>query len=115
MGVMVAHLHMPRFDTTTNRASTLSPAVVKGLLKEKMNYRGLVFTDALNMKGVSEYYKPGEVDVLALLAGNDVLLFAEDVPTAITGSTKPLPQARSLRTRLTCACARSCGPNTGPA
>ena len=43
----------------------------------------MVFTDALNMKGVSQYYAPGEVDVKALLAGNDVLLFPEDVPKAI--------------------------------
>ena len=48
-----------------------------------MGFNGLVFTDALNMKGVSQYYVPGEVDVKALLAGNDVLLFAEDVPKAI--------------------------------
>ncbi|MCJ8165820.1 serine hydrolase [Pontibacter sp. E15-1] len=83
MGVMVAHLYMPSIDTTRNLASTLSPALVTGLLKDKMKYRGLIFTDALNMKGVSSYYKPGEVDLKALLAGNDVLLFPEDVPTAV--------------------------------
>jgi len=83
MGVMVAHLYMPSIDTTRNVATTLSPALVNGLLKEKMKYKGLVFTDALNMKGVSSYFKPGEVDLKALLAGNDVLLFPEDVPTAI--------------------------------
>jgi CubicO group peptidase (beta-lactamase class C family) len=49
-----------------------------------MQYEGLVFTDALNMKGVTRYHKPGEVDALALKAGNDVLLFSEDVPKAIT-------------------------------
>ncbi len=83
MGVLVAHLYMPGIDTTRNLASTLSPALVTGLLKEKMKYNGLVFTDALNMKGVSRYYKPGEVDLKALLAGNDVLLFPENVPTAV--------------------------------
>ncbi|WP_242927758.1 glycoside hydrolase family 3 N-terminal domain-containing protein [Pontibacter vulgaris] len=84
MGVMVAHLYMPSIDTTRNLATTLSKPLVTGLLKEKMKYKGLVFTDALNMKGVSSYYKPGEVDLKALLAGNDVLLFPEDVPTAVT-------------------------------
>ncbi|ARS36333.1 glycoside hydrolase family 3 N-terminal domain-containing protein [Pontibacter actiniarum] len=83
MGVMVAHLYLPAVDSTRNLATTLSKPVVTGLLKEKMKYKGLVFTDALNMKGVSRYYKPGEVDLKALLAGNDVLLFSEDVPTAI--------------------------------
>ncbi len=84
MGVMIAHLYLPSIDTTRNLASTLSYPLVTGLLKEKMKYRGLVFTDALNMKGVSKYYKPGEVDLKALMAGNDVLLFPEDVPTAVT-------------------------------
>ena len=70
---MVAHQHMPSLDDTENLASTLSPKIVDVLLKE-MGFNGLVFTDALNMKGVSQYYVPGEVDVKALLAGNDVLL-----------------------------------------
>jgi beta-glucosidase-like glycosyl hydrolase/CubicO group peptidase (beta-lactamase class C family) len=82
-GVMVAHLLVPSLDSTANRATTLSPKVVTGLLKEKMGFKGLIFTDALNMKGVSNYYKPGEADLLALLAGNDVLLFPKDVPLAI--------------------------------
>jgi beta-N-acetylhexosaminidase len=81
--MMVAHLFIPAYDTTANQASTLSRNVVTGLLKDQLKFKGLVFTDALNMKGVSKYYKPGEVDVKALLAGNDVLLFAEDVPKAI--------------------------------
>lgn len=81
--MMVAHLYIPSYDTTTNLASTLSPNVAKGLLQDTLGFRGLIFTDALNMKGVSKFYQPGEVDLKALLAGNDVLLFAEDVPVAI--------------------------------
>ncbi|QNE38466.1 serine hydrolase [Hymenobacter sp. NBH84] len=83
MGVMVGHLYMPLFDTVRTLSATLSPNLVTGLLKQKMNYKGLVFTDALNMKGVTSYYKPGEVDAMALVAGNDVLLFSEDVPVAL--------------------------------
>ncbi|KAA9332299.1 serine hydrolase [Hymenobacter busanensis] len=83
MGVMVAHLYVPLIDTVRSQSTTLSRALVTGLLKEKMGYRGLVFTDALNMKSVSNLYKPGEVDALALAAGNDVLLFSEDVPVAV--------------------------------
>lgn len=82
-GILVAHLHIPAYDNTQNRASTLSKNIVTELLKEKLDFQGLIFTDALNMKGVSKYFKPGEVDVMALKAGNDVLLFSEDVPTAI--------------------------------
>ena len=83
MGVMVAHLYMPLFDTIKTQTTTLSKNLVTGLLKEKMGYKGLVFTDALNMKSVSSLYKPGELDALALIAGNDVLLFSEDVPLGL--------------------------------
>lgn len=81
--MMVAHLNIPALDSTENLATTLSPKVVDGLLKEELGFKGLIFTDALNMGGVSKYYQPGEVEFKALLAGNDILLFAEDVPTAI--------------------------------
>ena len=81
--IMVAHLFVPCYDTSKNTASTLSSKIVNDLLKQKMGFKGLIFTDALNMKGVSSFYEPGIVDVKALLAGNDVLLFAENVPKAI--------------------------------
>ena len=82
--IMVAHLQIPAIDNRNNVATTLSPKAVTKLLKNEMKFKGLVFTDALNMKGVSAYYKPGEVDLLAFKAGNDVLLFAENVPRAIS-------------------------------
>ncbi len=82
--IMVAHLNIPAYDTTQNQASTLSKKVVSDLLKTKLGFKGLIFTDALNMKGASKYNAPGVVDMKALLAGNDVLLFSENVPKAIT-------------------------------
>ncbi|MFA8436400.1 MAG: glycoside hydrolase family 3 N-terminal domain-containing protein [Marinifilaceae bacterium] len=81
-GMMVSHLNVPALDSVQNVA-TLSAPTINGILKEEMGFKGLVFTDALNMQGVRKFYKPGEVDAKALLAGNDVLLFSEDVPTAI--------------------------------
>ena len=84
MGTMVAHLYIPLFDTTNAKTTTLSHALVTDLLKDKMGFKGLVFTDALNMRSVSKLYKDGELDALALAAGNDVLLFSEDVPAALT-------------------------------
>ena len=81
--IMVAHLFVPCYDTTKNTASTLSPFIVQDLLKKQLGFQGLIFTDALNMKGVASFYEPGMVDVKALLAGNDVLLFAENVPKAM--------------------------------
>ncbi|MDZ7847270.1 MAG: glycoside hydrolase family 3 N-terminal domain-containing protein [Owenweeksia sp.] len=79
--VMVAHLNVPSMDAS-NIPSSLSPTIVQEFLVDSMQFDGLVFTDALNMEGVASRYKPGEVDVQALLAGNDVLLFSEDVPRA---------------------------------
>ncbi len=81
--MMVAHLNIPAYDTALNTPTTLSKNVVTELLKEKLSFRGLIFTDALNMKGVSNYFAPGEVDVKALLAGNDMLLFSGNVPKAV--------------------------------
>ena len=82
-GIMTAHLQVPAYDPVPQCAATLSKKVITELLKKRLGFRGLVFTDALNMKGVSMHYQPGEVEVLALQAGNDVLVFPEDVPKAI--------------------------------
>jgi beta-N-acetylhexosaminidase len=82
-GVMTAHLHIPAYDTTSHVGASLSPTVTTGLLKRKMQFKGLAFSDALNMKGVSKYYQPGELELKALMAGNDILLYSEDVPRAI--------------------------------
>lgn len=81
--VMVAHMSIPALDSVENQASTLSKAIVTNLLKNEMGYRGLVFTDALNMQAVAAQYPPGMVDVKALLAGNDMLLNTMDVRTTI--------------------------------
>lgn len=82
--VMVAHLNIPALDSTTAPLpSTLSLPIVTGLLRKELGYDGLVFTDALNMAGVANSAQPGEAEYRALLAGNDVLLFAGDVPRAI--------------------------------
>jgi beta-glucosidase-like glycosyl hydrolase/CubicO group peptidase (beta-lactamase class C family) len=82
-GIMVSHLYLPAYDPTPNRAASLSPNIVTQLLKDKLGFKGLIFTDALNMKAVTKYYQPGEIDLLALQAGNDILLFPEDIPKAI--------------------------------
>ncbi len=81
--MMVAHLFIPALDPTPNTATTLSSAVVTDLLQKQMGFKGLIFTDALGMKGVANYNEPGMVDMKALKAGNDVLLFSGNVPEAI--------------------------------
>lgn len=81
--VMVAHLNVPSLESQANLPSSLSSKVVTDILKKELNFEGLIFTDALNMKGASNFKQPGDIDLAAFLAGNDVLLFAEDVPKAV--------------------------------
>ncbi len=88
--VMVAHLGIPAYEKNRNLPASLSASVVTDLLQKEMGFAGLVFTDNLNMKAVTKNYKPGEIEVLALQAGNDVLLFPEDVPEAVNRIKKAL-------------------------
>lgn len=80
--VMVAHLNIPSIIPESGYPSSLSTNVVTNLLKGEMGFNGLIFTDALNMKGVSNFKEPGEIDLAAFLAGNDILLISEDIPKA---------------------------------
>ena len=82
--VMVAHLNVPSLESTDGLPSSLSYTITTKLLKEKLNYNGLIFTDALNMKGAADYKKPGDVDLAAFKAGNDVLVFTENAPKGIS-------------------------------
>ena len=81
--VMIAHLYVPAIDTTPNTATSLSRKNVTGLLRDKLHYNGLVFTDALGMKGVAKYFPGGQIAVQSLVAGNDILDLPENVDSAI--------------------------------
>jgi beta-N-acetylhexosaminidase len=98
--VMVAHLAVPVLEREAHIPTTLSKNTVTGLLKNELRFNGLVFTDALNMQGVAKYFKPGEVDVRAFVAGNDVLLFSQDVPTAIAKIREAIATGRVTRKDL---------------
>ncbi len=81
---MIAHLSIPAIDNTPNQPTSLSKKNVTGLLRDELDYKGLTFTDALEMKGVAKFFPAGAAAVQALIAGNDMLCLPEDVPTAIT-------------------------------
>jgi len=72
-GIMVAHMSIPVLDNTPNLPSTLSRPIVTGLLKEDLGFRGIIFSDAMEMKGVAKFFPEGESDVLGLIAGLDVI------------------------------------------
>ena len=80
--VMVAHLNVPELEAQDGKPASLSKTIVTDILKKNMGFNGLIFTDALDMKGVSRNREPGEVDLEAFLAGNDVLLMSEDIGKA---------------------------------
>jgi len=81
--VMIAHLDVPSLDTAAHVPTTLSKNTVTNLLKNTLGFKGLVFTDALNMQGVTKYFSNGDAELRAFEAGNDVLLFTQDVPVAL--------------------------------
>ncbi|EDM43086.1 b-glycosidase, glycoside hydrolase family 3 protein [unidentified eubacterium SCB49] len=80
--VMVAHLNIPSLESRTGYPSSISEYIVTDMLKGQLGFNGLIFTDALNMKGAANFSAPGEIDLAAFLAGNDVLLISEDIPKA---------------------------------
>ena len=81
--MMIAHLQVPALDDRPNRPTSLSRKTVTGLLREEMGYDGLLFTDALEMKGVTKHFGAGAAAAESLVAGNDILCLPEDIPAAL--------------------------------
>ena len=92
--VMVGHMEIPALEREKRLASSLSKNIVTNLLSHELGFNGLVITDALNMKGVSEYYKPVELNYLALEAGNDIILFPSEVKESISKIEKEVKRGR---------------------
>ncbi|NER13999.1 serine hydrolase [Leptobacterium flavescens] len=82
--VMIAHLNVPSLEQRDGYPSSISEGIVTSLLKDTLGFKGLVFTDALNMKGASNFTSPGDIDLAAFLAGNDILLISENIPKGIS-------------------------------
>ncbi|MFS4474177.1 glycoside hydrolase family 3 protein [Chryseobacterium sp. T20] len=78
-GVMVAHLYVPSLESGKGIPASVSKNIITGLLKDKLGYKGLIITDALNMGAVANKYQPGELDAMAFKAGNDIMLFSQGV------------------------------------
>lgn len=92
--VMIGHLFVPSIDNTPNRATSISKNAVTGLLRNELGFRGLTFTDALEMKGVAKYFPGGTIAVEALVAGNDMLCLPESVPGTITAVQAAIKKGR---------------------
>ena len=81
--VMIAHLSIPAIDNIPNKPTSISYKNVTELIRNKMGYQGLTFTDALEMQGVKKFYPDGEASVESIIAGNDMLCLPGDVPVSI--------------------------------
>lgn len=99
-GVMIAHMNIPALDNTPNMPSTLSKPIVTGLLKEELGFKGLIISDAMEMKGVVKYFKNGEADVMGVIAGNDILEISENSDRAIKLIRKAVRQGRISTDRI---------------
>lgn len=99
--VMIAHLSIPKIDSTPHLASSLSHKFVTDLLRKKIGFKGLSFTDALEMKGVAKYFPKGEVAVMSLKAGNDMLCLPGDVALAIEKINQAIGNGELSWTALT--------------
>ncbi len=98
--VMVGHLSIPAIDNTANKPSSLSYNIITKLLKEELSFKGLVFTDALEMKGVTKYFPGGEISSAALIAGNDMLCLPQDIKGTIEKTRRAIRKKRLRRDDL---------------
>ena len=104
-GMMVAHLNVPALDTVPG-PSTLSRPIVTDLLRGEMGFQGLIFTDAMNMKGLTNMYAPGEADVRAIMAGNDILEFSKNIPLALRMVRAAVDSGRLTQPEIDAHCRR---------
>ncbi|GAA4438395.1 glycoside hydrolase family 3 N-terminal domain-containing protein [Ravibacter arvi] len=94
VAIMSGHLQVPALDSQSGLPASLSKLVIEGMLRKAMGFKGIVFTDAMNMKGVLNSGKPSEVNVKALLAGNDMVLAPEQVAESIQAFKAALAEGR---------------------
>lgn len=90
--VMVGHLLVLSLDSLL--PATFSKNIIVDLLRKKLNFNGLIITDGLGMKALTKYYKSGEIELKALLAGNDMLLCPIDLPKAVELIEKAVKEDR---------------------
>lgn len=92
--VMVGHLAVPAIDDAKNRPSSVSAKHINELLRKELGFNGLTFTDALEMKGIANYYPDGEASAQSLIAGNDLLCLPGDIPGGIQAVKKAIRKKR---------------------
>jgi beta-N-acetylhexosaminidase len=105
-GLMIAHLEIPALDPRPNRPASLSKPIIQRIVREDMGYNGLVMSDAMDMKAITKGFAPGNAEVEAFLAGNDVILLPENLPRAYNAIKNAIQTGRISEDRLTESVAR---------
>ena len=98
--VMTAHMSVPKLEPNKKLPSSLSKKIVTDLLIDKMGFKGLIITDGLNMKAAANYSTSSEIDLAAILAGNDMLLIPQDVPATVALFKKAIKEKKLTIERL---------------
>ncbi len=98
--IMVAHLSVPSLEPQSNLPSSLSSNIVTDLLKEKMGFKGLIVTDAMNMQGAANFASSEEINLQAILAGNDLLDVPKKIPETIVKFKKAISSGVLTEERL---------------
>ncbi len=102
--IMTAHLYVPALDSTKNIPSSLSPKIIDQILHKEWNYKGLVITDAMNMRGVKGYEAPGKLEVLALKAGNDVVEYPSNPELSVKAIVEALKKKELSQEEIELKC-----------
>ncbi len=98
--VMVAHLSVPELESNTSLPSSLSKDIVTGVLKNELGFEGLIFTDALNMKGAANFSSSAEISLEVIKAGNDILLMPNDIEGSFTKIKEALADGSITEDRI---------------
>ncbi|MEW6128211.1 MAG: glycoside hydrolase family 3 N-terminal domain-containing protein [Acidobacteriota bacterium] len=98
-GVMSAHIALPQI-TGDKTPATLAPQMLTDMLRKEMNFKGVIFTDALNMRGVAAHYPEGEAAARAVKAGADVILYPPSVEKAFNGIKQAVQSGEIKESRL---------------
>jgi beta-N-acetylhexosaminidase len=105
-GILASHLELPAIEPRKKIPASLSPRVLDTLLRNELGFKGLIFTDAMNMKGITNFFKPVEAGELAVLAGNDVLVMPGEVPDLIERVTRLIKRGKISQEDIDLHCRR---------
>ena len=98
--IMIGHLHYPALDPTPGLPASLSYPIISDLLRKQLGYDGVIITDAMNMRAVTDGFESGPAAVLALKAGIDIILMPQNYPAAYQAVLSAVERGEISMSRL---------------